>query len=58
MISMISEAASTIVRWAIYLSLMGGVATCSQAELKVKAGRSVRTGLISLEAINQSLHSR
>jgi len=57
MFQIIAQSTAKIIRWVIYLAFFTEVGACAH-DLKFKAGKSVQTGLISLEAINSSLHSR
>ena len=57
MLSLIGQIATQIIRWAIYLALMGEITHCT-LDLRKKAGQSVQTGLINLKNLNDSLHQR
>ena len=51
----IIQAFGNIVRWVIYLVIIGEVSIHAM-DLKEKAHHSVKTGLISIQKINNSLH--
>ena len=55
MLALVSQTLGNLIKWAIYFAIIGEITT---AGLKVKAGKSVQTGLINLKTLNQSLHSK
>ena len=52
-----TQAFGNIIRWAIYLVLVGEISNCT-LDLKEKAHTSVSTGLINLKNLNDSLHRK
>ena len=57
MISLCAYYIPKIMRALVLLAMMGELTECTQ-DLQLKAGQSVRTGLISLEGINNALHKK
>lgn len=55
--TIITHAFGNLIRWAIYLVLVGEITSCT-IDLKEKARTSVSTGLINLKNLNQSLHQK
>ena len=55
--NIIAKSFANLIRWGVYLILIGEIASCT-VELKQKAHRFVRTGLLSLKTLNKSLHSK
>ena len=57
MFGFIANCMSTMLRWAIYLALAGQLGLYV-ADMKPKAGKAVKNGLINLRSINDAFHKR
>lgn len=53
MVTLIMQVFGQLIRWAIYLILVGELSSCT-GDLKNKAGTSGQTGLVNLKNLNQS----
>lgn len=53
----ITQAFANLIRWGIYLVLVGEITSCT-VDLREKAHKSVSTGLIDLKNLNDSLHGK